>query len=53
MITIHWGLNLIRGRPVFADILHGTWGWQQLFDDLRLHVSGIAVSHLDSTLLGM
>ena len=51
MITIHWGLNLIRGRPVFADILHGDW--QQFFDDLRLNVSGIAVSHLDSTLLGM
>ena len=42
-----------QGRPVFADILHGTWDWQQFFDDLRLNVSGIAVSHLDSTLLGM
>ena len=53
VITIHWGLNLIRGRPVFAGILHGTWDWQQFFDDLRLNVSGIAVTHLDSTLLGM
>ena len=53
MITIHGGLNLIRGRPVFADIWHGTWDWQQLFDDPKLNVSGIAVPHLDSTLLGM
>ena len=53
VITIHWGFNLIRGALVFADILHGAWDWQQFFDDLRLNVSGIAVSHLDSTLLGM
>ena len=53
VVTIRQGLNPIRGRPVFADILHGTWDWQQFFDDLRINVSGIAVSHLDSTLLGM
>ena len=53
VFTIRQGLNPVRERPVFADILHGTWDWQQFFDDLRLNVSGITVSHLDSTLLGM
>ena len=30
---------------MFADILHGTWDWQQFFDDLRFNVTGIAASH--------
>ena len=43
--TIRQGLKPIRGRPVFADILHGTWDWQQFFDGLRFNVSGIAASY--------
>ena len=42
--TIRKGLNPIRGRPVFAGILHGTWDWQEFFNDLRFNVSGIAAS---------
>ena len=30
---------------MFADILHGTWDWQQFFDRLRFNVSGIAASY--------
>ena len=44
VVTIRHGLKQIRGRPVFADILPGTWGWVQFFEDLRLNVSGIAAS---------
>ena len=43
--TIRQGLKPSRGRPVFADILHGTWDWQQFFDDLRFNVSDIAATY--------
>ena len=42
---IRRGLNPIRGRPVFADILHGTWDWQQFFEDLGFNASHIAASY--------
>ena len=29
---------------MFAGILHGTWDWQEFFNDLRFNVSGIAAS---------
>ena len=45
VITIRQTLKPIRGRPVFADILHGTWDWVGVFEDLRLNVSGNAASH--------
>ena len=43
--TIRQKLMPIRGRPVFADILPGTWDWEQFFEDLGLNVTGIAASH--------
>ena len=45
VITIHWGLNLIRGRPVFAGIVHGTWKCVQFLEYVKLNASGIAASH--------
>ena len=45
VVTIRRGLKPIRGRPVFADILPGTWDWQQFFDDLGFNASGIAASY--------
>ena len=45
VVTIRQGIKPIRGRPVFADFLHGTWDGVGFFEDLRLNVSGIAASH--------
>ena len=45
VVTIRQTLKPIRGRPVFADILPGTWDWVRFFEDLRLNVTGIAASH--------
>ena len=45
VVTIRQSLKPIRGRPVFADILPGTWDWVRFFEDLRLNVTGIAASH--------
>ena len=45
VVTIRNTLRPIRGRAVFADILHGTWDWVRFFEDLGLNVSGIAASH--------
>ena len=45
VVTIRQTLRPIRGRAVFADILHGTWNWVGLFEDLGINVSGIAASH--------
>ena len=45
VVIIRQGLKPIRGRHVFADILHGTWDWQQFFEDLGFNASGIAASY--------
>lgn len=44
VLKLRQTLTPIRGRKVFADILHGTWDWIKFFEDLSLKAMGIAAS---------
>ena len=44
VVKIRQTLKPIKGRPVLADILHGTWDWVRFFEGLKVNVTGIAAS---------